>query len=150
VNRDDLLRLDAQLCFLLYATTRSVMQAYAPLLDPLGVTYPQYLVLLVLWEEDGATVGRLGARLHLDSGTLTPLLKRLEAAGLVRRERSAQDERVVQIYLTPAGRRLRERAEGVPRAMFCQTGLDAAGAKRLGADLRRLLETLHATKREEQ
>jgi len=142
VNRDDLLRLDAQLCFLLYASSRAVMQAYAPLLEPLGLTYPQYLVMLVLWEEDGATVGHLGDRLHLDSGTLTPLLKRLEAAGLVRRTRSQSDERVVEIWLSPAGRRLRAKAEGVPIALLCRTGLSAVNAERLGSELRRLLNTL--------
>jgi DNA-binding MarR family transcriptional regulator len=142
VNRDDLLRLDAQLCFLLYATSRAVMQAYVPLLEPLGLTYPQYLVMLVLWEEDGATVGHLGERLHLDSGTLTPLLKRLEAAGLVRRTRSTSDERVVEIWLSPAGRRLRAKAEGVPVSLFCKTGLSSASAERLGSELRRLLGSL--------
>jgi MarR family transcriptional regulator, organic hydroperoxide resistance regulator len=142
VNRDDLLRLDAQLCFLLYATSRAVMQAYVPLLEPLGLTYPQYLVMMVLWEEDGATVGRLGERLHLDSGTLTPLLKRLEAAGLVRRTRSTTDERVVEIWLSPAGRRLRAKAEGVPVALFCKTGMSAASAERLGTELRRVLGNL--------
>jgi MarR family transcriptional regulator, organic hydroperoxide resistance regulator len=142
VNNKDLLRLDAQLCFLLYAATRHVTQAYAPLLAPLGLTYPQYLVMLVLWEADGGpavTVGQLGEPLHLDSGTLTPLLKRLQAAGLVQRARSAEDERVVELSLTAAGRRLRGRAEGIPAAMFCRTGLTAASGQRLGEDLRRVL-----------
>jgi DNA-binding MarR family transcriptional regulator len=147
VNHKDLLRLDAQLCFLLYAATRHVTQAYAPLLAPLGLTYPQYLVMLVLWEADGGpavTVGQLGERLHLDSGTLTPLLKRLQAAGLVQRARSADDERVVELSLTAAGRRLRARAEGIPAAMFCRTGLTAASGQRLGEDLRRVLGAFSA------
>jgi DNA-binding MarR family transcriptional regulator len=142
VNRDDLLRLDSQLCFLLYATTRAVTQAYGPLLEPLGLTYPQYLTMLALWESDGPTVGGLGQRLYLDSGTLTPLLKRLEALGLVERTRSTDDERVVHIHLTASGRRLRAKAEGVPTAMFCATGLSGASAERLGTELRRLLATL--------
>jgi MarR family transcriptional regulator, organic hydroperoxide resistance regulator len=144
VNRDDTLRLDSQLCFLLYATTRAVTQAYAPLLEPLGLTYPQYLTMLALWEEDGATVGRLGQRLHLDSGTLTPLIKRLEAQALVERRRSAEDERVVQVHLTAAGRRLRGKAEGIPAAMFCSTGLSLNAAERLGTELRRILAALTA------
>ena len=115
VNSSDLLRLDAQLCFLLYAATRAVTQAYVPLLAPLGLTYPQYLVMLVLWEEDGVPLGRIGERLQLDSGTLTPLIKRMEAAGLVVRERSREDERVLNVSLTEAGRRLRARAAGVPQ-----------------------------------
>jgi DNA-binding MarR family transcriptional regulator len=145
MNRDDLLRLDSQLCFLLYAASRAVTQAYVPLLGPLRLTYPQYLVMLVLWEDDGATVGRIGERLHLDSGTLTPLIKRLAAQGLVTRERSPEDERVVHVRLTPAGRRLREKAEGVPVAMFCRTGLTAVTAERLATDLRRVLGALQTT-----
>jgi DNA-binding MarR family transcriptional regulator len=142
MNRDDALRLDSQLCFLLYATTRVLTQAYAEMLDPLSLTYPQYLVLLVLWEEDGATMGHLGDRLRLDSGTLSPVVKRLETAHLVRRERSKEDERVVQVHLTPAGRRLREKAQGVPHAMFCRSGLSATGLERMAGDLRRLLDNL--------
>ena len=142
MNRADTLLLDSQLCFLLYATTRAVTQAYGPLLAPLGLTYPQYLTMLALWEEDGATVGRLGERLRLDSGTLTPLVKRLEGMALVERRRSPDDERVVQVFLTAAGRRLRAKAEGVPAAMFCQAGLSHASTDRLRADLRRLLTTL--------
>jgi DNA-binding MarR family transcriptional regulator len=142
VNPDLTLRLDAQLCFLLYATTRAVTQAYVPLLAPLGLTYPQYLTMLALWEEDGATIGRLGERLRLDSGTLTPLVKRLEALGLVERRRSTSDERVVHAHLTPAGRRLRAKAEGVPTALLCQTGLSVAATERLQGELRRLLATL--------
>jgi MarR family transcriptional regulator, organic hydroperoxide resistance regulator len=142
VNSGDLLRLDSQLCFLLYATTRAVTQAYAPLLEPLGLTYPQYLVMLVLWEEDEATLGRIGERLQLDSGTLTPLIKRMEAAGLVTRERSREDERVLKVRLTDEGRRLRTRATGVPVQMFCQAGLSVTSADRLATDLRRVLSAV--------
>jgi MarR family transcriptional regulator, organic hydroperoxide resistance regulator len=142
VNSSDLLRLDAQLCFLLYAATRAVTQAYVPLLAPLGLTYPQYLVMLVLWEQDGVPLGHIGDRLHLDSGTLTPLIKRMEAAGLVVRERSHEDERILIVSLSEAGRRLRARATGVPVQLFCQTGLSSTAADRLATDLRRVLESL--------
>src|SRR4051812_33631946 len=97
-SRDDL-RLDRQLCFPLYVAARLIVSAYRPLLGPLGLTYPQYLVMLALWEEDGLSVGALGERLHLDSGTLTPLLKRMERQELVKRSRSSADDRVVLIHL---------------------------------------------------
>src|SRR3954454_4785619 len=112
-QRDPLL-VDQQLCFALYNASRAVIRAYAPLLQPLGLTYPQYLVLLVLWERDGVAVKDLGARLALDSGTLTPLLKRLEERGYVARRRDTDDERVVRIHLTAAGRALRVRAKRIP------------------------------------
>src|SRR5919205_2563442 len=102
--------LDDQLCFALYAASRAVTARYRPMLDSLGLTYPQYLVMMLLWESDHQTVGQLGSRLALDSGTLSPLLKRLTAAGLVTRPRPGEDERSVSISLTEAGRELRERA----------------------------------------
>jgi DNA-binding MarR family transcriptional regulator len=124
---DDGLRLESQLCFRLYAASRAVQQLYQPLLKPLGLTYPQYLVLLVLWEMDEAgespSVGEVGERLFLDSGTLTPLLRRLEASGVLRRERSSEDERVVRVSLTAEGRRLRRTVRSVPHALFCRAGL---------------------------
>lgn len=138
----DPLHLDQQLCFALYAASRAATCAYQPLLAELGVTYPQYLVLLVLWEEDGARVSRIGERLHLDSATLTPLLKRMEAQGLVKRRRSEADERVVEVRLTPAGERLKRRAAEVPRELFSKTGLTAAEAASLRKALRKLTETL--------
>ena len=97
------LRLDNQVCFALYSASLAMTKLYKPLLDDIGLTYPQYLVMLVLWEQDGITVSELGERLYLDSGTLTPLLKRLEASGHIRRARDAQDERRVRIALTPQG-----------------------------------------------
>lgn len=103
----DLLRLDNQLCFALYAASRALIRTYRERLEPLGLTYPQYLVLLVLWEHDSATVSQIGDRLLLDSGTLTPLLKRMEAAGFVERVRGVRDEREVSILLTPQGIALR-------------------------------------------
>jgi DNA-binding MarR family transcriptional regulator len=116
------LELDHQLCFALYASSLAMTKLYKPLLDPLGLTYPQYLVMLVLWESDGLAVSALGARLTLDSGTLTPLLKRLEAAGLVQRQRDRADERRVIVSLTAAGRALKARAVQVPRQVFCAAG----------------------------
>lgn len=129
-------RLDEQLCFALYSASRAVTAAYRPLLDELELTYPQYLVLLVLWEEEPCTVSHLGDRLHLDSGTLSPLLKRLESAGLVRRRRSATDERRVDITLTPEGRALEERAACIPDRLLGSN--DSAGG-----DLAALREALH-------
>ena len=113
-NADDALRLDRQLCFALYSASLAMTKVYKPLLASLGLTYPQYLAMLVLWERDDRSVSELGEALRLDSGTLTPLLKRLEASGLVARSRAADDERRVQITLTAAGRRLKSRARGIP------------------------------------
>ena len=115
------LRLDNQLCFALYSASLTMTKLYKPLLDGLGLTYPQYLVMLVLWERDGLMVSELGERLSLDSGTLTPLLKRLEAAGLVARIRAVEDERRVHVTLTAAGRKLKTRAAKIPACI-----LDAA------------------------
>ena len=111
---DPMLQLDNQLCFALYSTSRAMTKLYKPLLDELGLTYPQYLAMLVLWEKDGLMVSELGERLYLDSGTLTPLLKRLEASVLVARLRDVADERRVHITLSPAGRKLRTQAAKIP------------------------------------
>ena len=108
------LALENQLCFPLYAASKELTRRYKPFLDPLGLTYTQYVAMMVLWEQDGITVGELGSKLYLDSATLTPLLKRLEAHGFVRRERSHEDERAVIVTLTDEGRALRERALEVP------------------------------------
>ena len=115
------LLLDNQLCFALYSASLAMTKLYQPLLAALGLTYPQYLVMLVLWERDDVSVSALGQRLFLDSGTLTPLLKRMEAAGLLVRTRSAQDERRVQIALTAAGRKLKTRAASVPACVISAT-----------------------------
>jgi DNA-binding MarR family transcriptional regulator len=115
-------RLDRQLCFALYSTSLAMTKLYKPLLAPLGLTYPQYLALLVLWETDSIGVNDLGERLFLDSGTLTPLLKRMQAAGWVERERDQADERRVIVTLTPAGRALRRKAAQVPLALAQATG----------------------------
>ncbi|MGW0995456.1 MarR family winged helix-turn-helix transcriptional regulator [Streptomyces sp. NPDC002523] len=134
------LRLDDQLCFALYAAQRAVTAAYRPLLDDLGLTYPQYLVLLVLWERGEMSVKELAGALRLDYGTVSPLLKRLEGAGLVRRERAADDERSVLVTCTGRGEQLKERAARVPGALLAGTGLDAQEVVRLREELRRLTE----------
>ncbi|MFI5796169.1 MarR family winged helix-turn-helix transcriptional regulator [Streptomyces sp. NPDC051677] len=118
------LRLDRQICFSLHAASRAFNGVYRVILKDLGLTYPQYLVMLVLWEEGPLPVKKLGEHLRLDSGTLSPLLKRLETAGLVRRERSARDERSVEVRLTEEGTALRERALEVPRSILGATGLE--------------------------
>ncbi len=113
----ELPRVDEQMCFALYAASRAVTNLYRPLLDPLGLTYPQYLVMMLLWERGECSVKEIGAVLQLDYGTLTPLLKRLETNGLLRRERDPEDERSVRVTLTEEGAALRERARGVPEAI---------------------------------
>ena len=117
-TQDEMLRLDNQLCFAVYSASLAMTKLYKPLLDKLHLTYPQYLVMLVLWERDGLMVSELGERLSLDSGTLTPLLKRLEANGLVARIRDVADERRVHVSLTAAGRRLKARAASVPACLM--------------------------------
>jgi len=120
-SSDAMLQLDNQLCFALYSTSLAMTKLYKPLLEDLGLTYPQYLAMLVLWEQDGLTVSELGERLYLDSGTLTPLLKRMETAGLVSRIRAVQDERRVHITLTPAGRKLKAKAAKIPGCILSAT-----------------------------
>jgi MarR family transcriptional regulator, organic hydroperoxide resistance regulator len=139
------LRLDHQLCFALYSSSLAMTKAYRPLLEPLGLTYPQYLALLVLWEHNGIAVGELGERLFLDSGTLTPLLKRMEVAGLVQRERAQDDERRVIVSLTPQGRALRRRAEQVPRAISAAMGCGIGEVIALTQRLQGLRGRLHDT-----
>jgi DNA-binding MarR family transcriptional regulator len=118
LDPDQALLLDNQLCFALYSASLAMTRLYKPLLDELGLTYPQYLALLALWERDGLMVSELGERLSLDSGTLTPLLKRLESTGLVTRMRAVDDERRVHIHLTAAGRRLKSRAARIPECIL--------------------------------
>lgn len=139
---EDPLCLDNQLCFALYAASHAIKKAYRPLLEELGVTYPQYLILIVLWVEDGLKVSDIGQRLHLDSGTLTPVLKRLEGLGLVTRARRLQDEREVEIALTDAGRALRTRAVGVRREIVHQLKMSDAEIASLRTDLNTLIATL--------
>jgi DNA-binding MarR family transcriptional regulator len=136
---DETLLLDNQLCFALYRASRALTRAYAPLLEPLGITYPQYVVFLSLWEKDGRPLNELGTCLALDSGTLTPLVKRLEQAGFVNRARDRADERVVRIFLTPAGKALKQKAKRIPIAIAEKTGF----ANKLG-ELVELRDELNA------
>ncbi|MEN5081177.1 MarR family transcriptional regulator [Bosea sp. TWI1241] len=130
--------LDRQLCFAVYSAAHAFNRAYKPYLAALGLTYPQYLAMLVLWEEDGCPVKALSERLLLDSGTLTPLLKRLEAAGLVTRRRGREDERQVFIDLTDAGRALHDKAAQLPNPVPCAVEESGLPAARLLADIRHL------------
>jgi DNA-binding MarR family transcriptional regulator len=135
-------RLEENLCFAVYQANHAFNAAYRPLLEPLGLTYPQYLVMLLLWEADGLAVKEIGQRLGLDSGTLTPLLKRLEAAGLLTRARDGKDERQVRIALTLKGRALESQAAAIFPQLACRVGADAAA---LRDALLRLAESLRAT-----
>jgi DNA-binding MarR family transcriptional regulator len=138
----DWLALDRQLCFALYSASLAMTKLYKPLLEPLGLTYPQYLVMLVLWEQDGVAVNQLGERLALDSGTLTPLLKRLESAGLVQRLRDAADERRVLLQLTPAGRALKAQARRVPALVAQAAGCELSEITTLTQRLQALRQQL--------
>ncbi|PMH11095.1 MarR family winged helix-turn-helix transcriptional regulator [Vibrio splendidus] len=141
-DQDDYLKLDNQVCFALYSASNAMSRAYQPLLKALDLTYLQYIVMMVLWEEKEINVKALGAKTHLDSGTLTPLLKRLEAKGYVLRTRSAEDERVRVITLTPAGVELKEQAQTVPIEMLCLSKMDEDELKSLKAQCEQLLGNL--------
>ncbi len=136
--------LDNQLCFSLYSASLAMTKLYKPLLEKLELTYPQYLVMLVLWESDGASVSALGERLCLDSGTLTPLLKRLEAAGWLARQRSLEDERRVHVWLSSQGRQLQERAAHIPGCVLAQSGLQLDELKVLNQQLKHLRGAMQA------
>jgi DNA-binding MarR family transcriptional regulator len=138
----DWLLLDHQLCFALYSTSLAMTKLYKPLLEPLGLTYPQYLAMLVLWQGDGITVSQLGERLSLDSGTLTPLLKRLQSSGLLQRRRDSADERRVLLQLTPTGRALKARAVRVPQTIACAAGCELGELASLTARLKALRQQL--------
>jgi DNA-binding MarR family transcriptional regulator len=138
----DLQRLDQQVCFPLYATSRLVTRLYQPLLEPLGLTYPQYIVLMILWEESPCPVSQIGARALLASNTLTPLLKRLEQQGLVQRTRATHDERVVTITLTEAGQALRTQCACIPLQLFERIGYPLEDAQQLKALLESLMGRL--------
>ncbi|MCZ8219781.1 MAG: MarR family transcriptional regulator [Acidovorax sp.] len=137
-----ILRLDNQVCFALYSASLAMTKLYKPLLDRIGLTYPQYLVMLVLWEQDGVTVSELGERLFLDSGTLTPLLKRLEAQGQIARLRDVQDERRVRITLTAEGRALRDQAEAIPQCVLQSSQCSIAELTALTSELKQLRDRL--------
>ena len=142
-----LLHLDNQLCFSLYSLSRLVTQRYTPLLKPLDLTYPQYLVMLVLWQyweegEQSLSISQLTTRLKLDTGTLTPLLKRMEVKGLLTRQRSVQDERNVLVSLTAKGEELRAQAQGVPTALLCQAETDVEQITALREQLKQMMAVL--------
>jgi MarR family transcriptional regulator, organic hydroperoxide resistance regulator len=138
------LRLDDQLCFGLYSASRAVTSLYRVVLDDLDLTYPQYLVMLALWETDHRLVKELGAELNLDSGTLSPLLKRLQSAGLVVRNRQSDDERSVRVSLSETGQALREKAQGIPDVIGAAMSLDEAGVASMRAELDRLTASVNA------
>lgn len=137
------LRLDNQVCFALYSASLAMTKLYKPLLDTIGLTYPQYLVMLVLWEQDGLTVSELGERLFLDSGTLTPLLKRLEVQGHIARLRDVQDERRVRITLTVEGRGLRSQAEVIPQCVLQSSQCSLPELAALTGQLKNLRDKLN-------
>lgn len=141
-NEDTMLHLDNQVCFALYSAANAMVRAYRPMLKVLDLTYPQYLAMLVFWQQDQISVKVLGEQLHLDSGTLTPLLKRLEIKGLIRRERSKEDERARILCLTEAGIALKAQAKDVPVNMFCQAGLPKEELLMMKASCEALLNNL--------
>lgn len=143
-SKDDLLQLEKFLCFSVYSASHAFNRIYKPLLDVLGLTYPQYLVMVALWQEDDQSVRSIGEKMYLESSTLTPLLKRLEANGLVTRKRDPNDERSVRISLTEQGEELRIKAREVPPCVLEATGLDIETAKRLNRDLRAMRDQLEA------
>ncbi|CAN7256162.1 MarR family transcriptional regulator [Arthrobacter sp. LjRoot78] len=138
-------RLNRQVCFALYSASKAATAVYRPMLDQLGLTYPQYLVMLVLWEDQPRSVRELGEELGLDSGTLSPLLKRLESLGLVERRRSTEDERRVEVFLTDSGAALSARANAIPQQLADAAGLSAAELDQLRETLGRLTAALHSS-----
>lgn len=146
MNSDaDSLQLDDFICFAIYSASHAVNRVYKPVLDELGLTYPQYLVMVLLWEKDARTVGELGARLRLESSTLTPLLKRLEASGLLTRTRDKADERQVRLHLTERGSALRGRASAMTRRLGAASGRDMQELHRLRSEINELRDTLDAS-----
>jgi DNA-binding MarR family transcriptional regulator len=142
VTEDDLLQLDRQVCFPLYAASNLITRLYRPLLDELGLTYTQYLVMMVLWERAPRTVGQVGQQLHLETSTLTPLLKRMEIARWLVRQRDPTDERRVLVTLTPKGERLREKARRVPEALAANLSIPVADLESLRASVSNLVDNL--------
>lgn len=143
MNKDELLKLDNQLCFSIYACSREIISMYRPYLDQLGITYPQYLALLVLWDVQECTVKELGERLYLDSGTLTPMLKRMEAAELIKRQRSQDDERKVIVCLTVKGKALKEEAYCIPEALLARSGVSLDEFQSMLAQFKGLLHKIN-------
>jgi DNA-binding MarR family transcriptional regulator len=148
MDRDEALRLDNQFCFAVYACAREVTKLYKPFLDELGLTYTQYVTMLALWEKDHVSVKELGERLYLDSGTLTPLLKKLEKAGYVNRARDAKDERNVIVRLTAQGIELKQQAFDVPMKVNCGTNLPVREMENLRDQLKLVIDQIHTKKTE--
>jgi DNA-binding MarR family transcriptional regulator len=148
MTADQPLKLDNQICFAIYSTAHAFNRVYKPLLDQLGLTYPQYLVMLVLWERDGVPLKDIGERLFLDSGTLTPLLKRLEAAQLIKRSRSTEDERQVLIALTSRGQALKEKARAVPQSILAASACSVAELTAMKNEIIALRDRLNAALRD--
>ena len=142
MDKYESIKLDNQLCFSLYATSREIIKLYKPFLDKFNLTYTQYVAMLVLWEDEKSTVKEIGKRLHLDSGTLTPLLKKIECMGLIKRYRDVNDDRVVIVELTQQGRLLKDDVTGVPNQMMCKINITMERAMELKRDLDELLNSL--------
>ncbi|MDU0205296.1 MULTISPECIES: MarR family transcriptional regulator [Paenibacillus] len=144
-TNEELLKLDNQLCFSLYASSRAITRMYRPFLEDLGITYPQYLVLLVLWDQKESTVKELSEKLDLDSGTLTPMLKRMETQKLVERKRSVEDERVVNIVITETGLALYEKAFCIPQTLLESSGLSLEEIHNFNVQLKRIINSVNAS-----
>ncbi|KQX45817.1 MarR family winged helix-turn-helix transcriptional regulator [Paenibacillus sp. Root444D2] len=144
MSSSEFLKLENQLCFSLYASSRAITRMYRPFLEGLGITYPQYLVLLVLWDQKESTVKELSEKLDLDSGTLTPMLKRMEAQQLVQRKRSSEDERVVNIQITEAGLALYEKALCIPQSLLASSGLSPEEIHTFNEQLKRIISSVNA------
>lgn len=140
------LPLDSHLCFSLYACSRAIFRMYRPLLDELNLTYPQYLVLLVLWDREESSIKELSHVLSLDSGTLTPMLKRMEASGLLKRTRSLEDERIVTVRITDKGRELQERSNCIPSSMIESSGLNPEQIQTLNETIRTLMANVESSR----
>ncbi len=146
IYKDEVLKLDNQVCFSLYVCSKEIIKKYKPLLEPLGLTYTGYIAMLALWEKDNVSVKELGKKLYLDSGTLTPLLKKLEAKGYITRSRSKEDERTVHIVLTQAGQKLKSKAVDIPENLLCSVyhgdDFEIEDASSLLQSLHKLMDTL--------
>lgn len=145
-SQEDFLKLDSHFCFSLYTSSRAMSRLYRPLLDELNLTYPQYLVLLVLWEHEMSSIKELGELLDLDSGTLTPLLKRMEAANLVKKHRSPEDERIVVVRITEEGQSLKERASGIPKTLLDKMDMSMEELGELNATIKKFQQRMSRCK----
>lgn len=144
MSSSEFLKLENQLCFSLYASSRAITRMYRPFLEELGITYPQYLVLLVLWDQKQSTVKELSEKLDLDSGTLTPMLKRMEGQKLVQRKRSVEDERVVNIHITEAGVALYDKALCIPQSLLASSGLSLEEISTFNEQLKHIISSVNA------